>query len=187
MKKTTIGDYLYASYAGLAMADAATREGAQTYRTAHYMIRSRMWGGLRKGTIKIGSFAKEERLKIRLPHVCAYCGSDQNLSADHLHPKSAEGSDSSDNIVWACRSCNSSKGAKDLLVWMESKNMFPPINVLRRYLKLAIAYCEEHDLIDVPVDSVDLESLPFELMKLPQDYPPPSELVLWTPARKQDE
>jgi 5-methylcytosine-specific restriction endonuclease McrA len=42
-------------------------------------------------------------------HVCHYCGG-QATTADHIVPKAKGGTDSMDNLVAACLSCNGSKG-----------------------------------------------------------------------------
>jgi hypothetical protein len=78
----------------------------------------------------------------------------------------------------ACRSCNSSKGALDFLEWVLNVWDFPPMAMLRRYLKLAITYCADHDLLDVTLHKVDEldPPLPFAIEHLPaivrmlQDY-----------------
>jgi 5-methylcytosine-specific restriction endonuclease McrA len=41
---------------------------------------------------------------------CVYCGSSQQLTIDHVIPRSAGGSDNWENLVTACRSCNTRKG-----------------------------------------------------------------------------
>lgn len=43
-------------------------------------------------------------------HECQYCGSKQNLTIDHVIPKSKGGKDTWDNVVAACATCNVSKG-----------------------------------------------------------------------------
>ena len=43
---------------------------------------------------------------------CVYCHKELPLTADHMIPLSKGGSDSIENIVPACQSCNSSKGTK---------------------------------------------------------------------------
>lgn len=43
--------------------------------------------------------------------ICHYCG-DEATTADHVIPRSLGGSDDMDNLVAACRSCNSRKGTK---------------------------------------------------------------------------
>lgn len=50
---------------------------------------------------------------------CAYCGSSPHqLHQDHVIPVSSGGSYTFDNIVPACKSCNSSKGSKLLYDWL---------------------------------------------------------------------
>jgi len=53
--------------------------------------------------------------------MCAYCGSTDDLTLDHIVPLSQGGSHSFDNLCVACRSCNASKGAKKLIEWMWCK------------------------------------------------------------------
>ena len=45
-------------------------------------------------------------------HRCHYCGKKAPLTIDHVIPLSQGGSHSKENIVPACQSCNSSKGAR---------------------------------------------------------------------------
>lgn len=178
MKIETIGELLYWSYANLAMAHAALTDSAAKYSRKHFIIRSRLWSGLRKGTMKPRPFADEERLKLIIPRTCCYCGTEGPLSIDHVFPRSRDGSDSGDNIVMACRSCNSSKGAKDMLEWMAEQGQFPPLLLLRRYLKLAIEHAIEMDFMDVRLTAPP-RYLPFTFAAVPEQFPPPSELRLW--------
>lgn len=59
---------------------------------------------------------------------CAYCGSTprkgQRLTRDHLLPVSQGGLTTQDNIVPACSSCNSSKGAEDFKEWYMKQAFF---------------------------------------------------------------
>lgn len=49
---------------------------------------------------------------------CAYCGIESSeLTLDHIIPRSKGGPDSAENLTPACRSCNSSKGAKGISEW----------------------------------------------------------------------
>ena len=173
----TIGESLYWSYANLAMAHAAISEGKEKYGRIHYMIRARLFKGLTNGTMNIGSILDDEKLKMELPKACCYCGSTENLTMDHLIPKAKGGKDTGDNVVWACKQCNSSKGAKDLLVWFQGKNMFPALFLLRMYLKIAIQYCLENNLMDVPIS--DADGLPFSIYDVPHKFPPLPELRLY--------
>lgn len=45
-------------------------------------------------------------------HTCQYCGSQKQLTLDHVIPKSWGGQHSWDNVVAACAPCNTSKGAR---------------------------------------------------------------------------
>lgn len=53
---------------------------------------------------------------------CAYCG-DPADTWDHIVPVSAGGRTTPGNILPACRSCNSSKGNRDVWDWMEEKGV----------------------------------------------------------------
>lgn len=43
-------------------------------------------------------------------HQCQYCGSRANLTLDHVIPRSRGGQSSWDNLITACKECNSRKG-----------------------------------------------------------------------------
>ncbi len=128
------------------------------------------------GRMKVASLFKDEREKLNLPEVCAYCGSGENLSLDHLIARSKGGSDCGDNFVYSCRSCNSSKGATDVIEWHLKRGCFPPLNVLRRYLKLAIRYCEQNGLMEKNIE--EIENFPFTIPDV-YTFPPLSELRLF--------
>lgn len=59
---------------------------------------------------------------------CAYCGctprKGQRLTRDHLKPISEGGRTTQSNIVPACSSCNSSKGAEDFREWFMKQPFF---------------------------------------------------------------
>lgn len=59
---------------------------------------------------------------------CAYCGGTvrkgQRLTRDHLEPVSKGGRTIQSNIVPACGSCNSSKGAEDFKEWFMKQPFF---------------------------------------------------------------
>lgn len=177
MEISTVGELLHWSYANLAMAHAAVSASAEKYGRTHFMIRARLYAGLRKQIMSIGSIAEDERLKMIFPQACCYCGSREFLSVDHLIATKRGGEDRGENFVWACRSCNSSKGARDVLEWLDEKNKFPSLLLLRRYLKIAIEICRERDVMDTPL--CDAQTLPFSLSAIPRNYPSPSNLQLW--------
>ena len=177
MKITTVGELLHWSYANLAMAHSAITAKSEKYGRMHFMVRARLYAGLNKGTMNIGPLADDERLKMILPQACCYCGSRESLSADHLIPTKRGGANTGDNLVWACRSCNSSKCARDALEWLADRNQFPSVLLLRRYLKLAIEMSREREIVDTLVSAAP--ELPFSLSAIPTTYPLPSQLRLW--------
>ncbi len=173
----TVGEYLYWSYANLAMAHAALSHEVEKFGTIHYMIRAKLFAGLCNGTMRIGPLADDERLKLIIAQACSYCGCRHHLSVDHLIPRKLGGEDRGDNLVWACRTCNSSKGASDVLEWFSGKGIFPSVLLLRRYLKIVIGHCVCNDIMDCLI--ADVPPLPFSILAIPHNYPPPRELRLW--------
>ena len=127
--------------------------------------------------MNIGVLADDERLKLVLPQACCYCGGGEHLCVDHMIARKRGGFDIGDNLVWSCRHCNSSKGANDMLEWLLARGEFPPLLLLRRYLKLAIIFCSEQHIMATAITEVN--DLPFALAAIPHTFPAPSELELW--------
>ncbi|MCA9445156.1 MAG: HNH endonuclease [Candidatus Omnitrophica bacterium] len=178
-KILTVGDALYWAYANLAMAHKGVSDKDHKYVVLHFSIRAKLFSGLKKKTMNLGSIADDERLKMILPQACCYCGTSERLSLDHLVPTKLGGDDAGDNMVWACKSCNSSKGCRDMLEWFAKRNEFPPLLLLRRYLKLAIRWFESADLMETPLETEFPQDVPFKISFLPDKFPPPNELKLW--------
>lgn len=55
---------------------------------------------------------QRDRIYQRDGHCCVECGSEADLTLDHIHPRSLAGDDSDDNLRTLCRPCNSRKGAR---------------------------------------------------------------------------
>lgn len=176
---STIGESLFWSYANLAMAHAAVTQGAKQYGKVHYMIRARLQKGLTDGTMSVAALAEDEKLKLVLPQSCCYCQAKSDLAVDHLLPLAKGGPHDGDNMVWSCRSCNSSKGKKDVLVWLAERKQRPPLLLVRRYLKLALEICAERGLLATPLEAARSLDFPFSLDAIPHQYPDPSAWVLW--------
>lgn len=174
--KATVGERLYWSYANLAMAQMATHNKEARYSRKHFMIRARLYSGFTKGTMSPKSLMRDQRIRMKLPQECVYCGDAQSLAVDHIVPTNRGGVDSGDNAVWACRKCNSSKSDADLFAWwFESRSGFPPLFVVAVYLKQAIAYCIAQNLMEQPW--ADLKQHPFSFEHIPTEYPEPGTLT----------
>lgn len=208
----TVGESLYWSYANLAMAFSSRRHGKHTYQQDDFIVRNKNYHGLLRGTLQLGSFLVDAKWKMHTSGACCYCGCAKDLTLDHLIPQFKGGKHYEDNLVVACRSCNSSKNALDLMEWMAKKGEFPSLGLLRRYLKLAIGYCTENGLMDVVLepretagpkqmtlfDDVAMNNIsersegarpawPFTIGLIPHTFPNPNDLVWWVPseARKR--
>lgn len=57
---------------------------------------------------------------------CAYCGSNENLTIDHIIPQAKGGNDFTPNVVCCCESCNKDKGHKDWEDWYIWQPFFTP-------------------------------------------------------------
>ena len=177
---TTIREQIVFSYANLGRAHSALERGALKYTMVDHMIRAKLQRRLIDGTMKMRSLYDDERIKMTTTQACYYCADTHYLCADHLIPKMRGGPDASDNLILACRRCNSSKGGRDMLEWMQAKRRFPPILLLRRYIKIVARYCEEHGRLDSALDCIDDEpTMPFDVRMLPIKFPPLEELTLW--------
>ena len=53
-------------------------------------------------------------IKLRDNHTCVYCGSNENLTIDHVRPRCRGGETTASNCVTACLSCNQAKGSLQL-------------------------------------------------------------------------
>jgi len=174
--KATVAERLYWSYANLAMAEMAVHDRDPKYSRKHFMIRARLYSGLTKGTMSPRSLMRDQRIRMRLPQECVYCGGTNFLAIDHIVPTNRGGADTGDNVVWACRKCNSSKSDRDLFAWwFECRTGFPPLFVVRIYLKQAIAYCVAQKLMDHLW--ADVPQHPFSFDHIPTSYPEPETLT----------
>lgn len=77
---------------------------------------------------RLGKLAR--RIAARDGHCCVYCGataasSGAHLHLDHLLPRALGGADTADNLVVACRSCNSSRQDTRLAPWCRSIGLDP--------------------------------------------------------------
>lgn len=67
------------------------------------------------------SISEERRLREEYDYRCAYCGEVMPLELDHIVPISKGGAHDISNATVACKSCNSSKGDKSLLMFLYSR------------------------------------------------------------------
>ena len=177
-KYETVRELIYWSYANLAMAHTAVDRNQVKYTTFNYMIRAKLFKGLKDGSMNMRTIFDDEKIKLQTGQVCNYCGSKNNLALDHILAKKYLKKDNAENLIYACRACNSSKGKKDLMEWMEYKNEFFPLMVIRRYLKLSFDYFQNNNLLESKIEDVELLDLPVNVKFIPVKYPNPDTLKL---------
>ncbi|MDR1983421.1 MAG: HNH endonuclease [Prevotellaceae bacterium] len=174
----TVKEIIYLSYSNLAMAHSAVTKKQEKYYRLNYMIRAKLNKGLLNGTMNMKTIFDDEKIKLQIGQICNYCGSHEQLSLDHILPQKNGGTDDAENLIYACKKCNSSKGKKDLMQWMKDRNDFLPLMIIRRYLKLVYGYCDKHNLLDLSIDELDDINLPFNVNFLPIKFPEPQNLKL---------
>jgi hypothetical protein len=174
----TVRELIYYSYANLAMAHTAVDRKQSDYGKFNYMIRAKLFKGLKDGKMNMRTIFDDEKIKLQTGQICNYCGSNEKLALDHIFPQRYGGQDNAENLIFACRTCNSSKGKKDLMEWMEFRGDFLPLMIIRRYLKLTYSYCAENGLLVKKIDELKAIELPFKIHLLPTTFPKPCGLVL---------
>lgn len=183
-KFNKLSDRLYWAYANLSMFFFALKEEKQEYDQQCFMIRAKMYKGFRTGEMKVKSMFIDQKMKLRTGNQCAYCGISEeeeevNFALDHILPRIKGGKDIGDNLIIACRSCNSSKRDTDLLEWYDKNGLYADPWILRTYLKLVIQYCEDNNLMEKHKDELDYKTIPFNPDYLPLELPTPRELGLF--------
>jgi 5-methylcytosine-specific restriction endonuclease McrA len=111
---------------------------------------------LKKGEIEWSTSIREYVREKEQTGICIYCGEKDGsqLTLEHILPTSRGGPDTTDNAIWVCKGCNSTKGPKRLYEWygLDRKDEIPRI-AEGKYLKLLYALHEERGTLDsVPLD-----------------------------------
>jgi len=120
-------DLIFYEYAKL-ISKSAKRWGDYKFVYGRY-------NSLKNGKIKMSTTLREwKKEQEKNENYCVYCSSKKNLSIDHIIPKKLGGTDSPDNLVLACKKCNSSKKDLSLFLWMSKHDKWPNIDLLDRIL-----------------------------------------------------
>ncbi len=151
----TIKDLIYWQYAKI-IADSA-----DVGKTSYGFVMDR-FKKLQSGEITWSSSIREYVKEREKMNECIYCGKkEENLTQDHLLPTSRGGKDKEENCVWACQSCNSSKGSKRLYEWMTDKGGMraayygTPRIADGKYLKLLYKKHKERGTLDLPEERLE--------------------------------
>ncbi|MGL5405791.1 MAG: hypothetical protein ACRDAX_03230 [Propionibacteriaceae bacterium] len=64
-----------------------------------------------------------------------------------------------------------------MLVWYQDREQFPPLLVLRRYLKLLASYATSFGVMDSDINSIEVRRLPFAIEAIPHSRFPYPQLL----------
>ena len=175
------GDLLLWAYANLQMLHYAVGAGKHKYDRMCFMIRSKAFKAYKEGRWNIHDLMQLNVSKIRHNNLCWYCGKEMEpnqLTKDHVFPRSKGGDNDMDNIIMVCKSCNSGKGKMDLFEWYATvRKEWPPLNILIHYLKNIWLYSIGNGLLEKPLEEIDQMKLPFNYHYIPLRYPSPDEFL----------
>jgi 5-methylcytosine-specific restriction endonuclease McrA len=147
----TIRDLIFWQYAKIISESAG-------YRKDNYRFIMSRFKKLQSGEIEWSSSIREYIRERESPTECIYCGAKTDLCYDHLIPRTRGGPDTPDNVVMACRGCNSSKANKGVYEWFELdwRDAVPRI-AEGKYLKLLYPLHDERGTLNI--SRAELESL----------------------------
>lgn len=110
----------------------AARAWARNNRDAASVIQQRRRAA-KAGTVRTLTSADWRYAVSYFGNACAYCGSVNQLTKEHVVPISLGGGTTRENVVPACKRCNSSKGAKELRAWYVSTSYFSEDRLAKLY------------------------------------------------------
>ncbi len=115
----TIRDLIYYQYAKIITCRAFNVPDGQQAKKLHYGFIKKTFHDLKSGGKSWSHIEREDWQLVEAEKKCVYCGSTENLTREHIVPKSqhikpdcarCDHIQSIHNEVWACGSCNSAKG-----------------------------------------------------------------------------
>ena len=164
-KFSTFGDNLLWCYATWQTLYTLVNMGETQLGKKFYMFRTIFFNKFKTRKQRISDLYNQNKIKLKVGDYCFYCGAEiskENLTADHVFPRIKGGTNDMDNIIFVCKSCNSSKGKKDLLEWfLLNREQFPSPFILGHYLRQIYLYAIEHGLMEQKYEDVCLLDLPF--------------------------
>ena len=152
----TVKDLIYWLYAEL-IAKAAGFENNYGFIISRFKK-------LKSGEMEWSSTIRDHQKEWEKGKICAYCSSTTGLTIDHIIPQSRgiidsrinNLLDSSDNCVWACKKCNSSKGDKDIFEWYGKEHLDDiPKLAISKFLKLSYRLHETQGSLNLEDPNLD--------------------------------
>ena len=73
----------------------------------------------------------KDSIKESFNYKCAYCGSRESLTLDHVVPRFHGGTDETKNLICACAECNRDKSHEDWRSWYTRQGFYDPYKEAR--------------------------------------------------------
>lgn len=121
---------MYYQYAKIIARRAFEVSDGKAAKAGHYGFVKQTLRDLQSGKKRWSDIEREDWMLVEGPRACVYCGSTENLSREHVVPRSLHIKDrcqtcdkiqSIHNQVWACRECNSRKGTVGLYTFYKMR------------------------------------------------------------------
>ena len=164
-KYPTFGENLFLCYSTWQTLYTIANMGETQLGKKFYMFRTIFYNKFKNGKQMISDLYLQNKIKLRAGDLCFYCGAEipkEELTADHVFPRIKGGTNDMDNIIFVCKSCNSSKGKKDLLEWfLLNRGQLPSSFILGHYLRQIYMYAIENGLMELNFEEVCQLDLPF--------------------------
>jgi 5-methylcytosine-specific restriction endonuclease McrA len=128
---TTIEHLIYYQYSKIVAKSAFKVPDGMSAKGKHYGFVKKTFRELSTGVKQWSDITREDWQFVESEEKCIYCGATSNLHKEHIVPKSLsinERCSSCDHIqqihnqVWACESCNSSKGTMGLYEFFKKQH-----------------------------------------------------------------
>jgi hypothetical protein len=154
----TIGDLIFWQYAKIIAESAGM--GKRNYGFVMNKFKQ-----LRQGEIfwnEIREYVKEKEQKDE----CIFCGAKTSLTLEHLLPRTFNGPDVEKNVIWICKTCNSSKGSRRLYEYfavkagVEAAKYEVPRIAEGKYLKFAYEILKENNQLETKETELNQEICP---------------------------
>jgi len=100
-----------------------TQDNPEKVRERDRRRRARKYDAIKNASIKV-THEDIELLKKTFNESCAYCGSTDKPTIDHIVPLAKGGTHEIENLLPCCRFCNSSKHCSPIQSWYQSKPFF---------------------------------------------------------------
>ncbi len=147
----TIRDFILYQYAKIIAKSALKHKDGVQAKKASYGFIKKTFRQLRDNEKTWSDILREDWQLVNSDKKCIYCGSTENLSQEHIIPKTllvnercphCDHIQGIHNLIWACKSCNSAKGQKGLYTFFcqqpqtkHPADFLPPL-LEKKYLKI---------------------------------------------------